>query len=72
MRRFHVTFAELRAEALQEADLLLGEFELSVSGGLLKAQQPLVFGQKSMALPHPSHAPRRHLDALQARLLLDP
>ena len=72
MGRFDVTLAELRAEALQEPDLLLGELELALRGGFLKAQQPLVLGQQPVALPHPANATRGDLDALQTKLVLNP
>ena len=65
MRRFDVALAELGTETLQKPDLLLGELELALRGGLLKAQQPVVLGQQSMALPHSSHASGPTLDSLR-------
>ena len=37
VRRLDVALAELGAEALQQPDLLLGQFERALGGGLLQA-----------------------------------
>jgi len=67
-----VTLAELRAEALEQADLLVGEPDLALGGGLLQAQQSVVLGGEAMALPDPALAARGDLDAAQGQLLGDP
>jgi len=46
--------------------------DLALGGRLLKAQEPLVLGQKPVALPDASDPAGRDLDALEAQLLLDP
>ena len=67
-----VTFAELGAEALEEADLLIGEGDLALAGGLLQAQQAVVLGRRRLwALPDASHAAGGDLDAAQHQFLGD-
>lgn len=72
VRGFDVALAELRREPLEQADLLVGEVELALGGGLLQPQQPLVLGEKPVAHPHPADAAGRDLDAREPQLLLDP
>jgi hypothetical protein len=71
--RLDVALVELGREALQQPGLLFAEFDLALRRRrLLQTQQPLVLGEQAVALPHPAHAARGHLDALKAQLLLDP
>jgi hypothetical protein len=72
MAGLDVALAELRAEALQQADLLLRERDLALGGGLLQAQQALVAGQQAVAAPHPAHPAGGDLHAPQHQLLGDP
>jgi hypothetical protein len=72
VRRLDVALAELRAEALEQADLLVGELELALGGGLLEAQQALVLGEQAVALPDAAHAAGRDLQAAQHELLRNP
>lgn len=54
VRYLDVPLAELRAEPLQQADLLVGEGEPALGGGLLQTQQPFVLGQQPVTLPNPA------------------
>jgi len=66
-----MALAELGREAFQQPDLLVGELDLALGGGLFQAQQALVLGEESAPHPHAAHAAGRDLDALQSQLLLD-
>lgn len=56
-----VAFAELRAEALQQPDLLVGQAQGAFGGGLSQAEEAVVLGQQAMALPDPAQPARGHL-----------
>ena len=71
MRRLDVTFAKLRAEAFEQADLLIGQAQGTFGSGLFQSQQAFVLGQQSVALPDAAHAARRDLDAAQGEFLRD-
>jgi hypothetical protein len=58
VRRLDVAFAELRAEAFEQADLVVGQAEFALGGGLLQPQQPVVLGQQAVPLPDAAHAGR--------------
>jgi hypothetical protein len=45
VRRLDMALAIFRAEPLQELNLLTGQAELAVGGGLLQPQQPIMLGQ---------------------------
>ena len=72
VRRLDVALAELGAEALQQPDLLIGQLERALGGGLLEAQQALVLGQQPVTLPDAADAAGGDLDAAQHQLLSDP
>lgn len=67
-----LAFAELGAEALQEADLLVRQVDLFTRDVLLQPQQALVPGQEVVAAPHPAHPAGRNLNALQHQFVGDP
>ncbi len=72
VRRLDVALAELRAEALQQAQLLIGEVQAALGGCLLQAQQAVVLGQQPVTLPNPADTGRGDLDALQVQLVGHP
>ena len=53
-----LAFVDLGAEALQQADLLVAEFNLALGRGLLLAQQAFLFGQQVVAAPDAAHIAR--------------
>ncbi len=55
VRGLDVAFAELRVEAFEHADLLVGELDGALADMLLKAQQALVFGEQLVAIPDAPH-----------------
>jgi hypothetical protein len=65
-----VALAEPWAEALQQPDLLVGQADLPLGRGLLRAQQAVMLGQQAMALPDAAHAAGGDLEA-QHQLLGD-
>ena len=65
-------FPELRAEALQQPDLLLAQLQLALTDLAFQPQQAFVLGQQPMAAPHSAHAAGADLDPLQRQLLCHP
>ena len=63
---------ETRAEALEQADLLVIELNGLLPVGFLEAQQAVVFGEQVVTLPHATHTTRTDIDALQSQFLGDP
>ena len=69
--RLDVTLAELGREPFQQPDLVVGELDLALCGGLLQPQQAFVPGQQIMPAPHAAHSARGDLHALERELLGD-
>lgn len=61
IRGFDVAFAELGAEPLQQADLLVRQLDLALCGRLLQAQKAVMFGQEAVALPDAAYTAGRDL-----------
>lgn len=68
----YLTFAELGAEALEQANLLVIELNGLLPVGFLEAQQAVVFREQVVALPHATHAASTDVDTLQSQFLRDP
>jgi hypothetical protein len=67
--RLDVPLPELRAESLQQTDLLVSEFQPAFLRRSLKPQQSVVPGQKIMPAPDSAHTAGTDLHALQRQLL---
>jgi len=56
VRSLDVAVAELRIEAFEQADLLIGELDRAFAGVLFEAQQALVLGEQIVAFPDAADA----------------
>jgi hypothetical protein len=71
VRGIDVAFAELGIEALQEADLFVGELDGALAGVFFEAQESLVFGEEVVAFPDAADAAGGDADLAQGEFVGD-
>ena len=62
----YLAFAELGAEALEQANLLVIELNGLLPVSFLEAQQAVMFGEQIVTLPHATHPTGTFVDTLQS------